>query len=110
VHVRAFKIWYSDRTAIGRSYADWVSLPDGDVQAVVIYFDERDPEGRPQRIVSSGCDEYALDTDLHYSSSFDSKPKGDFRGHVKLGRWMDWEGLLLIEQESFNDYGEWMDV
>lgn len=104
--VAGFKIWYSNSTSTGRTYADWCAAQDSDVQVVVIYYIARDALGRYTRRYSSGHDYYALDSETTFT---DGDDLSILSGHVLVGAWMDFAALVAIEQASFADYGEWLD-
>lgn len=101
---RAFKIWYSDSIYVGYSYEDWKNAPSDDVQVVMIYFKKQDALGRPTRLYSSGCDYYGLTFALNFYSHFDDITK--VKGHILYGKYMNYDKLLELEQQAFNDYGE----
>ncbi len=103
----AFKIWYSDSEVEGHSYDDWVNAPDDDVQVVMLYFEQRDAQGRPTRLYSSGCDNYGLTKDMQFSSSLDDPSK--VAGHTKSGKYMNWKQLAKLEKTTYEDWGqEWL--
>lgn len=101
--VVGFKIWYSRSTYIGHTFDDWLAAPADDVQAVVVYLAVCDALGRYTRIYSSGHDYYAMAPDMSFR---DGDDLAALPGHVLAGAWMDFDGLLAIEAESFADYGE----
>ena len=108
--IRAFKIWYSDKTfdstqAVAKDiFGAWKEAPDQDIQVVVFYFDANDELGRPTRRIMKGEDFYAMDEIENLSEHFDDVTK--VSGIVKYGKWTDWDNLVRIDAESFNDYGE----
>lgn len=108
--VRAFKIWYSDKTfdstqAVAKDiFGAWKEALDQDIQVVVFYFDENDALGRPTRRYMRGQDFYAMDDEENLSESFDDIAK--VKGEVKYGKYTTDENISRIEAESFNDYGE----
>jgi len=108
--LRAFKIWYSDKTfdstqAVAKDvFGAWKEAPDQDVQVVVFYFDENDSFGRPTRRVMKGQDYYAMNEKGNLSEHFDDITK--VNGVVKYGKWTDWDNISRIDAESFSDYGE----
>lgn len=107
--VRAFKIWYSDKICSFHAdakdvFGAWKEIPDQDIQVVVFYFDQNDSFGRPMRRVMKGQDYYAMDENGNLSEHFDDITK--VSGIVKYGKWTDWDNLVRIDGDAFNDYGE----
>ncbi len=108
--IRAFKIWYSDKTfdstqAVAKDiFGAWKESPDQDIQVVVFYFDENDALGWPTRRIMKGEDFYAMDEIENLSEHFDDVTK--VNGIVKYGKWADWDNLIRIDTEALNDYGE----
>src|SRR3989344_4684693 len=86
--LRAFKIWYSDKTfdsaqATAKDvFGAWKEAPDHDIQVVVFFFDENE----------------------NLSEHFDDITK--VSGIVKYGKFTDWDNLVRIDADAFNDYGE----
>lgn len=108
--IKAFKIWYSDKTfdsaqATAKDiFGAWKEASDQDIQVVVFYFDEDDGSGRPMRRVVKGQDYYAMDENGNISEHFDDITK--VNGIVKNGKFTEWNNLMKIEELSLNDYGE----
>ena len=110
MRIKAFKIWYSDKTfdsaqAAARDvFGAWKEAPDQDIQVVVFYFDEDDSFGRPTRRVMKGQDYYAMDEKGNLSEHFDDITK--VSGVVRHGKWTEWDNFVRIDAEAFSDYGE----
>lgn len=108
--IRAFKIWYSDKTfdstqAVAKDvFGAWKEAQDQDIQAVIFYFDENDGLGRPMRRIMRGVDYYALDASENLSDHFDDITK--VSGAIKYGKYTTNENEKKIASESFADYGE----
>lgn len=108
--IRAFKIWYSDKTfdstqAVAKDvFGAWKEASDQDIQVVMFYFDENDALGRPTRRYMRGQDFYAMADNENLSESFDDIAKVE--GEVKYGKYTTDENLSKIETESSSDYGE----
>ena len=108
--LRAFKIWYSDKTfdstqAVAKDiFGAWKESPEDDVQVVVFYFEETDGMGRPTRRMMSADDYYSMDDQENLYQSFDDITK--VKGAVKLGKFTTMENLVRIEKEAVDDYGE----
>jgi|SRR3989338_3698279 len=107
--LRAFKIWYSDKTfdsaqAAKDVFGAWKEAPDQDIQVVVFYFEENDGLRRPYRRMMQGNDYYALDETGEITESFDDITK--VRGAVKYGKWTDWDNIVRLAKEAIDDYGE----
>src|SRR3989344_8024809 len=108
--IRAFKIWYSDKTfdftqAVAKDvFGAWKEAPDQDVQVAVFYFDANDELERPTRRIMKGEDFYAMDEIENLSEHFDDVTK--VSGIVKYGKFTDWDNLVRIDADAFNDYGE----
>lgn len=109
-NIRAFKIWYSDKTfdstqAVAKDiFGAWKEAPDQDIQVVVFYFDEKDGLGRPMRRMMSADDYYSMDEFENLYQSFDDITK--VSGMVKFGKFTTMENLVRIEKEAVEDYGE----
>jgi len=110
MRIKAFKIWYSDKTfdsaqATARDvFGAWKEAPDQNIQVVVFYFDEDDSFGRPTRRVMKGQDYYAMDENENLSEHFDDITK--VSGVVRYGKWTEWDNFVRIDAEAFSDYGE----
>ena len=108
--IKAFKIWYSDKTfdstqAVAKDiFGAWKEAPDQDIQVVVFYFEENDGLGRPTRKYMRGEDFYAMDETEKLSEHFDDITKVE--GVVKYGKYTTDENIAKLETESFEDYGE----
>lgn len=100
--VAAFKIWYPDKVIRGVTYQDWCGAPDDNVQVVMLYFEKRDGLGRYTRLYSSGCTHYLMTPDMKLVSSFEDVPEE--KGHLKFGRFMNYEKLLELEKQAFEDF------
>lgn len=99
--ILGWKIWYSDKT-FDSTQGSWADAPVDDAQVIMVYFDEYDPHGRPTRLVMKGCDYYGFDG-KEFTSDFDDKKK--VKGEIKNGWYTDWDKLMALEKESFDDYG-----
>lgn len=104
--IAGFKIWYDNGTFYTSNDGLWNNAPVDGVQVVMIYFQVKDALGRFTRLYSSGCDYYALDTNGHLTSDFDDI--GKVSGHVLYGKFMNYQDLIVLEKDAFNDYGNWL--
>ncbi len=100
--VLGFKIWYSNNSATGRSYDDWVNCPDDDVQVVMLYIADPDSDV-PLRRIASGNDFYGLDEVLQLTQGDD---ESKLHGHIKRGKRTDNKTLEKLQAEAMRDSGE----
>lgn len=100
--ILGWKIWYSN-TTFDSTQGSWEDAPTDDVQVVMVFFDEYDPHGRPTRLVMKGCDYYGFDGQ-EFTCDYNDITK--VKGVIKNGWYTDWDTLMVLEKESFDDYGE----
>lgn len=100
--ILGFKVWYSDST-FDSTQGTWKDAPRDDIQVVVLYFTQLDALGQPTRRISKGVDYYALDDNGNYTEDFDNISK--VKGHILYGKYMDWDKLMEIDKQAFDDYG-----
>lgn len=103
VAVRGWKLFYGDGRTFSSNDGTWDDAPAQDVQIVVVYEMKIDGQGRPTRIVFSGCDYYFKDGDV-FGQSFDDVSL--VRGVVKYGKLMNTEAafnkLMNVAMEDYN--------
>jgi len=106
-----FKVWYSDHAETGKTYEDWTKTQDDDVQVVVLYFKDRDGQGRPTRHIEHGNDYYAIDKQGNFSTHFNKIEPVLGKGYIKFGKFMDFNKLLEIQDAALADYGDgWLNI
>ena len=109
-NIIAFKIWYSnkilDSTQIDGTtiFEKWKNAPDQDVQVVFFYFTKKDGTGKHTRRESQGVDYYSLTEDESISQDFDDITK--MTGHIKYGKYMDYDAFLKLYEIAGKDYME----
>ena len=108
--IAAFKIWYSDSTLDSTQidgmtiFEKWKNAPDQDVQVVFFYFAEKDGTGKHTRREIQGVDYYSLTEDGSISQDFDDITK--MTGHVKYGKYMNYDAFLKLYEIAGKDYME----
>ena len=99
---RGWKLFYGNSKTFSSNNGTWENAPDQDVQILMVYEKKTDKQGRPTRIVFSGCDFYFKDGNS-FGQSFDDISK--VRGVVKHGKWMNTEAefddIMAVAMEDY---------
>lgn len=104
----AWKLWYSDKT-VDSTEMGWSDAPIDDVQFLMVYFEEKDGLGRHTRLAFSGCDVYHLDMKNNVAEAHFQCPtrlQNIKDGTVKHGKFMDYQAMIELEKEAYDDFGE----
>jgi len=107
MEVIGWRVWYADGSQHNSKDTEWEDLPDDGVLIIVLYFDEKRPDGKPLRRINSGVDWYFRAKGLRdfiYGQNNDTPEENRKRYgdniSLKQGKWTDEETMYKAEQEA----------
>ena len=105
--VRGWRIYYEDETTWDSRRGSWVGAPDDGVTHVIVFFEDRDGEGRPTRLVMAGNNSYFSDGAQLFGCNQSTKEhnRGRYpKAEVKLGKWVSHDLWDVIDRTARADY------
>ena len=108
MRVIGWKAWYTEQRKFDSRQTAWADLPDDGVLLLMLYFDSRDGQKRPKRMIMSGNDYYFSDGDQLFGSS-NQDPDAIRERYptcaVKQGKWTTYPDIERVNSEAIADYG-----
>lgn len=105
--VIGWRAWYADGSKYDSETTEWRDLPDDGVLIIVLYFDDKRPDGKPLRRINSGVDWYFKATGLKgsiYGLNNDTPEENKKRYgediSLKQGKWTDEPIMYQAEKEA----------
>lgn len=105
--VIGWRAWYADGSKYDSKTTNWRDLPDDGVLIIVLYFDDKRPDGKPLRRINSGVDWYFKARGLKGSiyglnndTSEENKKRYGEDVLLKQGKWTDESIMYQAEKEA----------